>query len=92
MKREITATADMHRKFVDVPLPVFEIYRRTEHRVVPAMKLEATARGDPQDGRWKITIMFDGRRFFYQNLGILRYSRLHVNDVIGDFRPRPPSA
>jgi len=51
MKRETTATADMHRKFVDVPLPVFEIYRRTEHGAVPAMKLEATARGDPQDGR-----------------------------------------
>ena len=30
---------------------------------VPAMKPEATAVGDPQDGRWKITLMFDGRRF-----------------------------
>jgi len=30
---------------------------------VPAMKPEATAIGDPQDGRWKITLMFDGRRF-----------------------------
>jgi len=30
---------------------------------VPAMKPEATAIGDPQDGLWKITLMFDGRRF-----------------------------
>jgi len=30
---------------------------------VPAMKPEAAAIGDPQDGRWKITLMFDGRRF-----------------------------
>jgi len=73
MKRETTATADMQRKFADVPLPVFEIYWRTEHRAVPAMKLEATARGDPQDGRWKIAIMFDGRRFF---LPKFRYSTL----------------
>jgi len=27
------------------------------------MKPEATALGDPQDGRWKITLMIDGRRF-----------------------------
>ena len=27
------------------------------------MKPEATATGDPQDGRWKITLSFDGRRF-----------------------------
>jgi len=27
------------------------------------MKPEATAIGDPQDGQWKITLMFDGRRF-----------------------------
>ena len=59
---------------------------------VLAMKPEATAVGDPEDGRWKITLMFDGRRFAYQNLGILRYSRWHINDVIGDFRPRPASA
>jgi len=26
------------------------------------MKPEATAVGEPQDGRWKITLMFDGRR------------------------------
>ena len=32
-------------------------------RAAPAMKPEATAIGDPQDGRWKITLMFDGRRF-----------------------------
>jgi len=30
---------------------------------VPAMKPEATAIGDPHDGRWKITLSFDGRRF-----------------------------
>jgi len=33
-----------------------------------------------------------GAGFAYRNLGILRYSRRHVNDVIGDFRPRPASA
>jgi len=54
------------------------------------MKPEATAIGDLQDGRWKITLMFDGRSFC--NLGLLRYSRRHANDVIGDFRPRPASA
>jgi len=27
------------------------------------MKPEATATGDPQDGRWKITLSFDGHRF-----------------------------
>ena len=30
---------------------------------VPAMKSEATAIFAPQDGRWKITVSFDGRRF-----------------------------
>jgi len=30
---------------------------------VPAMKPEATAIFAPQDGRWKITVSFDGRRF-----------------------------
>ena len=30
---------------------------------VPAMKPEATAICAPQDGRWKITVSFDGRRF-----------------------------
>jgi len=30
---------------------------------VPAMKPEATAILAPQDGRWKITLSFDGRRF-----------------------------
>ena len=30
---------------------------------VPAMKPEATTIGDPQDGHWKITLTFDGRRF-----------------------------
>jgi len=29
-----------------------------------AMKPEATAIRAPQDGRWKITLSFDGRRFF----------------------------
>jgi len=56
------------------------------------MKPEATSIGDLQDGRWKITLMFDGRRFCVPKfLGLLRYSRRHVNDVIGDFR-RPASA
>ena len=31
---------------------------------VPVMKSEATAIFAPQDGRWKITVSFDGRRFF----------------------------
>jgi len=30
---------------------------------VPAMKSEATAIFAPQDGRWKISVSFDGRRF-----------------------------
>jgi len=30
---------------------------------VPAIKPEATAIRAPQDGRWKITVSFDGRRF-----------------------------
>jgi len=36
---------------------------------VQAMKPEATAIGDPQDGRWKITLMFDGRRFCIPKFG-----------------------
>ena len=37
--------------------------------------------------------MFDGLRFCVPKfLGLLLYSRRHVNDVIGDFRPRPASA
>jgi len=40
---------------------------------VPAMKPEATAIGDPQDGRWKITSLFDGRRFCVPKF---RYSTL----------------
>ena len=40
---------------------------------VPAMKPEATAIGDPQDGRWKIALMFDGRRFWIPKF---RYSAL----------------
>jgi len=30
---------------------------------VPGLKPDATAIEDPQDGRWKITLMFDGRMF-----------------------------
>jgi len=57
------------------------------------MKPEATAMGDLQDGRWKITLMFlMGAGFAYRNLVFLRYSRRHANDIIGDFRPRPASA
>ena len=45
-------------------------------RAVPAMKPEATAIGDPQDGRWKITLMFYGCKFcILKFLGLLRYSR-----------------
>jgi len=33
---------------------------------VPAMKSEATAIFAPQDGRWKITVSFDGRRLVGQ--------------------------
>jgi len=40
---------------------------------VPAMKPEATAIADPQDGRWKITLMFDGRRLCIPKF---RYSTL----------------
>ena len=42
---------------------------------VQAMKPEATAIGDPQGGRWKIILMFDGRRFCIPKFGIVRYSR-----------------
>jgi len=38
------------------------------------MKPEATAIGDLQDGRWKITLMFDGRMFWIPKL--FRYSVL----------------
>jgi len=37
------------------------------------MKPEATAIGDPQNGRWKITLMFDGRTFWIPKF---RYSVL----------------
>ena len=43
------------------PLPVMRFVVAT--RAVPSMKPEATALGNPQDGRWKITLTFDGRRF-----------------------------
>ena len=43
------------------------------HRGCTAMKPEATAIGDPQDGRWKIALMFDGRRFWIPKF---RYSTL----------------
>ena len=59
---------------------------------VPAMKPEVTAIGDPQDGSWKITLNLMVAGFAYRNLGILRYGRRHVNDVICDFRPRAASA
>ena len=36
---------------------------------VPAMKPEADAIGDLQDGRWKITLMFDGCRFCIPKFG-----------------------
>ena len=55
---------------------VCQLYRRTfvscvmwpNYTAVPtgavlAMKSEATAIFAPQDGRWKITVSFDGRRF-----------------------------
>jgi len=42
-------------KILDQPLP--------STGAEQAMKPQATAIGDPQDGRWKITSMFDGRRF-----------------------------
>jgi len=37
----------------------------TSTGAVPAMKSEATAIFAPQDGRWKITVSFDGRRFCF---------------------------
>ena len=45
------ATVDMHALLVETT------------GAVPAMKPEATAIFAPQDGRWKITVSFDGRRF-----------------------------
>ena len=44
------------------------VQRSLPNNVIPtgavlAMKPEATAIGDPQDGRWKITLTFDGHRF-----------------------------
>ena len=45
---------------------------------VPAMKPEATTIGDPQDGHWKITLTFDGRRFCIQKF---RYSTLQQTSV-----------
>ena len=47
---------------------------------VPAMKPEATAIGDPQDGRWKITSLFDGRRFCIPKF---RYSALQQTAAAG---------
>jgi len=60
---------------------------------VPATKPEATAIG--RSARWPLENNLNvlmGAGFAYRNLGLLRYSRGHVNDVIGDFRPRPASA
>jgi len=37
---------------------------RTSTGAAPAMKSEATAIFAPQDGRWKITVSFNGRRFW----------------------------
>ena len=45
------ATVDMHALLVETT------------GAIPAMKPEATAIFAPQDGRWKITVSFDGRRF-----------------------------
>ena len=39
----------------------FRVVARTG--AVPAIKSEATTIFAPQDGRWKITVSFDGRRF-----------------------------
>jgi len=46
--------------------------------VVLAMKPEVIAIGDPQDGRWKITLMFDGRKF---GIPKFRYSTLQQTTV-----------
>jgi len=51
---------------------VIDISKARHTGAVPAIKSEATAIFAPQDGRWKITVSFDGRiaGFAYRNLGI----------------------
>jgi len=53
------------------------------------MKPEATAIGDPQDGRWKNNL--NVRWVQVLRTEIFRSFALQQNDVIGDFR-RPASA
>ena len=53
---------------------VYGYNHRGSTGVTPAVKPEATAIGDPQDGRWKITLTFDGRRFCIPKF---KYSTLH---------------
>jgi len=40
------------------------------------MKPEATAIFAPQDGRWKITVSFDGRRFWHETNRLLDFGSL----------------
>jgi len=57
------------------------------------MKPEAAAIG--RSARWPLENNLNnlmGTGFAYRNLGLLRYSRRHVNDVIGDFQPCPALA
>ena len=45
-------------------MPTVECYVMVDvTAAVPAIKSEATAIFAPQDGHWKITVSFDGRRF-----------------------------
>ena len=53
-----------------VTLVVSSVY---DTGAVPGMKPDATAIGDPQDGRWKITLKFNERRFCIPKF---RYSAL----------------
>jgi len=46
----------------------------------------STAIGDPQDGRWKITLMFDGRRFCIPKFrsSTLQQTTLVISDHVSD--------
>jgi len=53
----------IQRPFCGYPYQWLQVSLPVLTGAVPAMKPEATAILAPQDGRWKITLSFDGRRF-----------------------------
>ena len=55
--RKAAKYADLERTHIFQPVAVENL------GALPAIKSEATAIFAPQDGRWKITVSFDGRRF-----------------------------